>query len=102
MTPKYYFNEFDDERCYLLRHHLKYMVENNLKQMTIFEAERETEVDYFHCKKFGEIGEKGMCGKDCSEYRPRNGKSGICNHTGYCYEMTNRSKLITINQIKTK
>jgi len=83
---KYYFQK-DDNRCYPLKRHLNNMKENDIEEMVVFEAVRQTGSDYFYCKFFKEVGEVGEgCGKECEEYKPRNGKSGRCLHSGSIYE----------------
>jgi hypothetical protein len=44
----------------------------------------------------GECGEKGNCGRPCSNYKPRNGESGICRHYGRVYEP---GKLVKFEQL---
>lgn len=69
------------------------MRQDGFIEKTVYKAIRETGVDHFYCKHYGEVGEKGECGAFCKEYRPRNGKSGNCTHNGYCYE---RGEKLTI------
>jgi len=96
MSRKLYFSECDDEHCYHLAYHKEYMKENELKEMKVFEAKRETGTDYFYCKKFNDIGEVGeSCGKFCDAYKPNNGKNGRCKHYGYCYVPTDKVILLT-------
>ncbi len=93
--PKYYFQKNDDN-AYSMQYHLKYMKENNIEQMEVFEAIVERRLGYFFCKKLQEISEinNTTCGiRWCEYYKPRNGKSGICKNYGYCYDH-GKSKII--------
>ena len=99
---KLYFHELDDECCYHLDSILDYMKENEISELKIFEAKRETGSDYFYCKYYDCAAEKnGECGKMCDGYQPRNGKSGICRHTGYCYEQTDKWKMLINPDLST-
>lgn len=65
---------------------IDYMKENGLTELTANEAVKIKLKSYMYCKLHG-MGESGMCGiKWCSDYKPRNGKSGCCNHLGSLYE----------------
>ena len=95
---KYYFQE-DETRCYLLKYHLDYMKENDIKEMVVYEAIRETEIGLFYCTFFNETGEVGEgCGKECKEYKPRNGKSGRCCYSGHFYKQ-GKEKTLTLKNI---
>ncbi len=84
---KMYFLKGDEYVCYKLDHWKNYMADNELKEVELFEAKRETETGYFYCKEFGEVGSVNEgCGKFCEKYKPNNGKNGRCKHYGYCYE----------------
>lgn len=89
---KHYFNidEDDQEMCYPLKYWKAHIKDNDIKEMVITEAKRVKlgQSDYFFCKAVFEIGEKGDCGKQCEDYRPRNGKSGICKHFQNVYDPT--------------
>jgi hypothetical protein len=87
---KYYFIHRGDEFCYSKSIIKKYLVENNLKEINVFEAKKSENLDFLYCKKFQEIGDKKYCGKNCNEYIPRNGKNGCCKYFGYCYEPTDK------------
>ena len=94
---KYYFQK-DAEMCYTLQYHLDFMKENEIKEMEVFEAEIERGTGFFYCREFMQIGEIGEgCGKSCDKYSPRNGKSGICKHSGNVYEQTEKKKVLTLN-----
>jgi len=87
---KYYFREDDDETCYLINHWKRFLEENQLDEIKLFEAERikSSDTEYFYCHIAGETGLKGenTCGKDCKDYIPCNGKTGKCKFYGNTYE----------------
>ena len=88
--PKYYFcYQINDERAFTIDYFIDEMKEQELKELTLFSAVRETNTPYFFCKAIGEVSSKPPegepCGKICCDYKPRNGKSGICKNLGFCY-----------------
>lgn len=89
MSKLYFAPEIDELNCYKLSD-IKDMAKfEGLNEIEIIEAERDTGQGYFFCKHFAEVGEVGEgCGKMCEAYKPRNGKSGRCLHSGYCYSYT--------------
>jgi len=91
VSTRFFFRDYDDT-CYTLQSQIDYMIENGITEMDLYLAERETNSSYFFCKHFGECGDKSDdgCGKLCDGYKPRNGKSGVCQHYGYTYEQTDR------------
>lgn len=96
MSKKLYFPKGDEGSCYQLEYWREYMKENNLSEIELFEAKRETGSGYFFCKEFLEIGEvsEGGCGKTCEKYKPNNGKNGRCKHYGYTYEYTDKKLIL--------
>lgn len=76
----------EDEGCYRLSFHIETLKEEELPEMKLYEAVKDNSTGYFFCKFFDECGEKGECGKQCSEYSPKNGKSGVCKHYGNVYD----------------
>lgn len=85
MSKFYFYNE-DDEFTTDLEGVKDMMADDKLKEREVFEAKRMTGEGIFWCKVHYEVGEVGEgCGKSCDEYKPRNGKSGRCVHSGYCY-----------------
>ena len=88
MGRKLFFSDHDDEACYQLEHWKEYMTENFIDEMILSLAKRETGTEYFYCKEYFSVGEKGECGKLCDGYKPNNGKNGRCKHFGYCYDQT--------------
>ncbi len=94
---KLYFT-VESERCYTEQEHREQMKENNETDRTLFEAKIDRESGMFFCREFGEIGEKNeTCGKQCSKYTPRNKKSGICKHYGFCYSCSEKFSKIVVN-----
>lgn len=94
MAKKYFLNE-DKEVAYQLGYWKDYMADNELKEVVLLEAKRETGTGYFYCKEFGEIGNVNEgCGKQCEKYKPNNGKNGRCAHYGYCYEPTSKKLIL--------
>jgi len=81
--------------CYPKKYHTQYMIENNIKEMSVFRARVSRGIKIMYCLEFSEFGEtKDCCGLDnCPKYTPRNKKSGICTHYGYCYEPAEEIKL---------
>jgi len=87
---RYYFRN-DDNYCHTINWHIEYMIENDIKEQSEeINYNSETisgiiEGKFFAC--FGEKSKSG-CGKMCEGYKPRNGKSGICQYSGYVYEQS--------------
>ena len=95
---KLYFSKLDDERCYQLRYIIEDAKENGMTEIEVTEAKRITGQGFFYCQKFQDCGEVGQdCNKlCCSEYSPRNGKNGRCIDSGYCYEPSDKKRIIKI------
>lgn len=96
-------DNYDDCCCYPLSYYVQFKQEIELEL-----AERETGVSHFWCDEFFIVGDdsKESCGLQCTEYKPRNGKSGRCKHhqncfvgTGRKFKLSDKEKLkeITIN-----
>jgi len=84
--------------CHTKNDILEEMWDRGLNELIVYEAIRELHTPYFFCKHYNEIGltiegEIG-CGKECEGYKPRNGKSGCCQHRGFCYVRGNKFKLL--------
>lgn len=74
-----YFLEKESELCHSLDTIKDMIRREGLKEKDVFTAVQERNTGMFWCLFFGEIGfSNESCGKQCKEYRPRNGKSGIC------------------------
>jgi hypothetical protein len=93
---KFYFSKLDDERCYTLSEIKEDMRWEELHELEVTEAKIITGEDYFFCTEFQDIGEVGQCGRQCSDYSPRNGKNGRCRYSGFCYEPTDVKRIIKI------
>lgn len=97
LSGRMFFSEHDDEMCSTVDYWKDYMSENFVDKLILYLAERETDTDYFYCKEYSAVGEKGECGKSCEGYKPNNGKNGRCKHFGYCYDMTETKFLLMRN-----
>lgn len=67
---------------------IQYMIENCLTELTVRKSVKIKVNGFFYCKING-VAEKDYmtCGvKWCSDYKPRNRKSGCCKHIGNLYE----------------
>ena len=84
---KYYFIKGGDT-CYTLEAHLDFMREHEIEKMTVYRGKRVLDSNFFYCKKFNEVGERGDCSVLCKKYIPNNGENGRCTHWGYTYEET--------------
>ena len=76
----------------------EYMVENGLTEIDAHEAVYAYVKDFFHCKINGVAERDGhTCGsKWCSQYKPRNGKRGMCKHQGKLYEASETETIIKL------
>jgi len=96
---KYYYDE-SCESMATLKSWREFMIENDIRELKLFEAKVEYGTGYFICTVFDEIeiSEVGNCSnKFCDKYEPRNGIKGICNHYGYTYEQTDKVKILKLN-----
>ena len=83
---KYFVPIFSEEFCYPKDTIIEKMKYEGLTEVKANLAEIHKSNDFFYCKEFGNIGEKGeSCGKICDFYTPKNGKSGCCKHVGNLY-----------------
>lgn len=70
------------EFCYPLSYYIEHGYDlSDLKPM-----KRMFNSQFFFCRHFRTMGNKGNCGKWCEAYKPRNGKSGCCKHNRYVYD----------------
>lgn len=101
---KYYFCSelFDECFVYELSTILTEMAERNIESVAITEAVRNTGEGYFYCKKYNKVGmtSDSGCGELCDFYKPRNGKSGICENWGYTYEEGDKMYRLYRNGVK--
>lgn len=77
---KFYFRGEFDEMCFRLHYHLSDAKSEGLTEIELFEAIPEKVGGMFWCRAVLEPTEEGYCGKQCEEYEPKNGKSGMCRH----------------------
>lgn len=94
---KLYFLTKDTEFCQNKESIYEEMRVQGITEIKVYEAIKTKDNDFFYCKHFGEVGEKGLCGKECPYYEPRNGKKGCCKHVGNMYELGN---LVTLKLIQ--
>jgi len=77
MKTKFYFRKEDDEMCYTLEYHIMEAKDEGLEEIELFEAVPDKLDGFFWCKAVSETTEDGFCGKQCDDYEPKNGKSGM-------------------------
>lgn len=100
----YFCPEISEEYCYTLNRIVDEMNEQELQQVTVAKAVRETNTNYFFCKAIDlPLSKKDddPCGKSCSDYEPRNGKSGCCKYRGFCYEPGDEFTLTADGKLKS-
>lgn len=88
---KTYFSKLSEEFSQTKKWLLEEMKEYGITELKVNEAKRIIGGDFYFCKAFDAMGEKGSfdydgCGRICDEYTPRNGKSGCCKHRSFCYK----------------
>jgi len=93
---KRYFSKLDDEHCYSLKEIKEDMIWEQITEMEVTEAKRVIGVSYFFCTKYERVSEKKHCGVWCKYYSSRNHKNGRCRYSGYCYEPTDKKRIIRI------
>jgi hypothetical protein len=76
---KLYFSDLEDN-CRPLSYWEWLMELEGVESLDLYAASKIGNSDYFFCRCFEAVGEKGFCGSDCYMYNPRNGKSGCCIH----------------------
>jgi hypothetical protein len=97
MKQLYFCEEIDDEFAFHLA--IKDMARyERLEEITLTKAIPSKSNEYFHCRKYHEVGEKSQsnCGRFCDGYTPKNGKAGMCRHQTKCYEPTGEPITIKI------
>ena len=96
---KYYFSELDDEKCSTLSYILDQAEHEGLDEVEVIEAKRMVGLGHFYCQHYQEVCEQDgqTCGKvNCDHYLPRNGKSGLCKHWGWCYESVGKKFMLKV------
>lgn len=88
---KFYFGEGDDEHCFQLDY-FKDKVGFGVEEIILYEAKRDIGGEGAWCVVEGEAIERGSsdCGQNCGQYKPRNGKNGMCKHQTWCFEKTGK------------
>ena len=78
---KLYFEDSDSEVCYPLDYFTDSM-DSSESEITLYEAIPDKIPGCFWCKVQYFCGDdsRDTCGKQCNDYKPRNGKSGCCKH----------------------
>lgn len=75
------------ENCCSLEYYKHYLRLGQLENpLRLVRGVRSDIPGLFWCKSVWALGAKGECGNCCTEYAPRNGKSGACKHFGFLYE----------------
>ena len=82
MKTQFYFKDIDSEMCYTKDYFIDHMKYNDLKEIEVYNAEKEKIDGVFWCKTQLFCGDdsRDTCGRQCHEYNPRNGISGCCKH----------------------
>lgn len=95
---KMYFNFNHSDYCHSLSYWKQYLIDEQIKELELEEAERDLGSGVFFCTKHLAVGQTSDsgCGKICDDYSPRNGKNGRCKFSGYCYD-TNDNKITIKN-----
>jgi len=78
---KYYFEDTDSEICYNENYFIESMLEGET-EIEVYEAISDRICGVFWCKIHCFCGDdsRDTCGRQCKDYKPRNGKSGCCKH----------------------
>lgn len=90
MKKRYFFENEDADHCYTEAYFQEKMKDEELAEITVLGANKSKEKDFFYCKAIGEVcsmppdGEP--CGQECTDYEPRNGKSGCCRYRSTLFE----------------
>lgn len=97
----YVYDPYDDGQHSLTKEELiENMKEDGVSEMKIQETRLSYGSHFHYCKKDHEIIETGldeMCGKECPNYDPRNGKSGYCRYARRCDEAFGPEYILNIN-----
>lgn len=83
---KFYFEKEGDEQCFPKEHFL------DIGVTEVIEAVKTKVQDMMYCKIYG-LGERGGCGKECWNYKARNGVKGMCKNQGNLYTYGKTVKL---------
>ena len=76
---KMYFRDRHSEFCWPLSEIKDQIRNEGLSEAVVIQAVPDRSSGMFWCRHFAEIGYSSeSCGRHCAEYKPRNGRSGIC------------------------
>jgi hypothetical protein len=94
---KLYFHALEDRFCYPLADIKAFMYQEDIKELKVFEAERDKVPGMFFCQKTWEPTEKGFCSKNnCSHYTPKNKVSGCCKYYGHLYTPSEKERIVRL------
>lgn len=102
-----FFRDWEDaELCYPKEHFMEEFQDKNLLEIRLYEAVPDKDKSYFFCRAVGEVCSIDSysfgCGKNCDDYCPRNGKSGICKHKTFCRQPNREFWLSRNGKLKEK
>lgn len=102
MANHLYFRNPGDENCFSLEYHIAQAQEEGLTEIYLYRSKVDKVPGYFWCIAFSSICETGGdCGRECPEYKPRNGKSGICaNHYHFRTHYKREKFVVPMKQIE--
>lgn len=82
MKNELYFKDEESEICYGRKHWENIMEQQDVTELELREAIKSDIPGVFWCKKqeFSSDKSEFHCGKQCSDYVPKNGVSGCCVH----------------------
>jgi len=103
MKEKLYFEECSEGYCYPL-HYFKDRIEDGEEKIELQLAKRDIGKGCFWCIEAGEALEtsEGSCGSICADYKPRNGKSGICVNHRNTFSTTGKILVLTKDGLTIK
>lgn len=93
MKTKLYF-ERGVRLCYTKAAIIERLKELKLRQVEVFEAERDKYSGYRLCREYDIVIELGECDSGCRMYSPCNGHSGRCRHLGNNFYTPTDKKVI--------
>jgi|GEM_PF-1671115 len=96
MSKKIYFEDNDEGEGRALKSWRQILEDECRDEIVLMLGTIEKGSDYFYCMEVGEIGDKseGTCGKFCGDYKPRNGRSGICKYFRSTYDCDEENKFL--------
>lgn len=82
MSKEFYFKYKDAELCYSKEYFIDKMKERGVTEIEVFEGLPFKSKGIFWCSEQCFCGDNSYytCGKQCDDYKPRNGKSGCCKY----------------------